>query len=167
MTVTAIREAMGSNWQRIDESLTDVFIAEEEIEAAQTKHPKHTDALWNTFRSLQRPTALARKADVVYRAHCAELLDRVATGDDLDVATRAEVMVALSDMTFKSRLIPDAEHLYLRLFLELGMELPGKSPEDMMALARRQFTWSADGQNRVFSQIVRRLDTKRPRSDTC
>jgi len=151
----------------IGRTLGDVFIAEDEIEKAQVRHPKESEAIWETFRSLERPEVLYGKSEELYRAHCHELLDRVAKGDDIDIVTRAEAVAVLSEMTFKSRLIPDAENLYIRLFQELGglgWALPAEHAQTVEAM-ENQWNWDIDGQNRVFTKIARRLDCKRPRSD--
>jgi len=133
----------------------DMSIAEGEIKKAQTRHPEQADAIWNTFRSLQRPVVLTGKAVTLYQAHCAELLDRVASGGDVDFATKAEVVAVLSDATLRTRLRAPAEHLYQRLFSELGFSFGELEPYQYGS------AWDTEEQNRVFSQIARRLDTKR------
>jgi hypothetical protein len=142
---------------------SDLEIADEEIKAAQASHPEQAELLDDTFPSLVRPAILSNKLDELYRQHCRELLNRAARGEDLDCATRAEVAATLCEMTLRSRLVPDAEQLYLRLFDELRLRLPGH--EETMAQARQQFTWDIKGQNRVYSQVARRLNPKRPRRE--
>lgn len=163
---TAIQGVLAEVWSdsfaaTVNQALNDIEVAGEEVEKAQARHPEHNDAVWNAFRSLERPEVLFSKAETLYRAHCHELLDRVAKGDDIDFATKAEVAAALCEMTLRTRLISAAEHLYHRLFLELGFPLRGTTLSELEA----QFSWDVSRQNEVFSQIARRLETKRPRNE--
>jgi hypothetical protein len=70
--------------------------AEDEISQAMQRHPGHADRIWHSF-SLLTPTLDRLATEVVYRAHCRELLDRVARGEDTRPATAAECCVALME----------------------------------------------------------------------
>jgi hypothetical protein len=89
--------------------------AEDEIEAAQLRHgERDRGPLWNSFRLL-KPTHERAWPELVYRAHCRELLDRVAAGLDTQPATDAEKIAVLSAASQTAPLNGGAETLYLRI----------------------------------------------------
>jgi len=99
----------------IDSVLDRCFVAEEEIEAAQLRHGEQDRGpLWNSFRLL-KPTHDRAWPELVYRAHCRELLDRVAAGIDTRPATDAEKISVLSAASQAAPLNSGAETLYLRI----------------------------------------------------
>jgi hypothetical protein len=99
----------------IDSVLDRCFWAEEEIEDAQKRHGEQDRGpLWNSFRLL-KPTHDRAWPELVYRAHCRELLDRVAAGIDTRPATDAEKISVLSAASQVAPLNSGAEALYLRI----------------------------------------------------
>jgi hypothetical protein len=91
------------------------FWAEEEIEAAQLRHGERgRGPLWNSFRLLKLTHDQAWP-ELVFRAHCRELLDRVAAGIDTRPATDAEKISVLSSASQVAPLNSGAETLYLRI----------------------------------------------------
>jgi hypothetical protein len=99
----------------IDDVLDRCTWAEEEIEAAQRRHgERDRGPLWNSFRLL-KPTHERAWPELVYRAHCRELLDRVAAGIDTRPATDAEKIAVLSAASQAAPLNSGAETLYLRI----------------------------------------------------
>jgi len=89
-------------------------VAEEEILSACERHPEEIKLIWNSFKLLD-PGELAMLDDGVYRAHCRELLDRVADGEDTRPGTRAETCAMISRMTQATRLDRDVEILGLTI----------------------------------------------------
>ncbi|WP_219505183.1 hypothetical protein [Nonomuraea ceibae] len=83
-------------------SLTPVFEhiswAEEEVQLAMKRHPWAADTLWHSF-SLLKATRVLLRWELPYRAHCRELLDRVAAGLDTRPGTSAEIMSVASDIS--------------------------------------------------------------------
>ena len=99
----------------IDSVLDRCLWAEEEIEAAQLRHgEKDRGPLWNAFRLL-KATHERAWPELVYRAHCRELLDRVAAGTDTRPPTDAEKISVLSAASQTAPLNSGAETLYLRI----------------------------------------------------
>jgi hypothetical protein len=99
----------------IDSVLDRCMWAEDEIEAAQLRHgERDRGPLWNSFRLL-KPTHERAWPELVYRAHCRELLDRVAAGLDTQPATDAEKIAVLSAASQAAPLNSGAETLYLRI----------------------------------------------------
>jgi hypothetical protein len=105
-------------------------IAEEEICTAQRRYgedpPARDDAgevigetgpLWNSFPLLRETAPLSGKAEFVYRAHCRELLHRVANGHDTRPATDVEMAVILTEVSKRIPLHGAAAGLYMRLFI--------------------------------------------------
>lgn len=99
----------------IDSVLDRCLWAEEEIEAAQLRHgERDRGVLWNSFRLL-KATHERAWPELVYRAHCRELLDRVAAGIDTRPPTDAEKISVLSSASQTAPLNSAAEALYLRI----------------------------------------------------
>ena len=71
------------------------------------------------FMLLVPPTSMRGKDERVYRHHCRELITRFSTNQDPQLATKAEVLVALSDASLEAP--PDAQHAALMdaLFTEV------------------------------------------------
>lgn len=104
-------------------------IAESEIEFAQFRHgekPVVRDEtgkvvgpkgrLWRSFRLLAPTGEMSDRAEFVYRAHCIQILDRVAAREDTREASDAEMMLALGQASMAAPLKASAAGLYLRLF---------------------------------------------------
>lgn len=105
-------------------------IAEEEICTAQRRYgeepPERNDTgkiigetgpLWNSFGLLRQTLPLSGKAEFVYRAHCRELLHRVANGQDTRPATDVEMAVILTEVSKRVPLHGIAVGMYMRLFI--------------------------------------------------
>lgn len=98
--------------------------AEEEISKAMARHGEQpppegkrgTGPIWNAFRLL-RSTHQRLGAERLYRAHCHELLDRVAKGEDTRPATDAEIIVILQEAALAAPLNEGAVCLFFRLAL--------------------------------------------------
>ncbi|WP_067694584.1 hypothetical protein [Nocardia jejuensis] len=93
--------------------------AEDEIAAAQKRHPAHADILWHSFGVLgigeDKPSELA------YRAHYRELLERIATGRDTRHATAVEVLCVLRAASLAAPLSSPAAGLYFRMWDAAGL----------------------------------------------
>jgi hypothetical protein len=103
------------------EALSDPMTwAEEEIDAAQHRHPADPDRIWRSF-GLLMPTHPLMGTESVYRAHCRELLDRVARTEDTRPGTAAECCVALSVTSQQVPLSTAAAGLYARMWRKAGL----------------------------------------------
>ena len=106
-------------WGTVGGIFDQIEICESVITKARAKYPNHDEAIWNSF-SLLRPSKLLHEApEAVYRAHCAELLERVIKSLDITLGTKAEIMMALSKASLRSPLTHTASVLYARLFREI------------------------------------------------
>jgi hypothetical protein len=98
--------------------------AEEEIAAAQARHPRHADRIWHSFSLLVPNSGLERMSyERVYRAHCREILDRVAAGEDTRLGTAVfagEICCALLDTSLLAPLTSAATGLYMRMYQAAG-----------------------------------------------
>jgi hypothetical protein len=91
--------------------------AEEEIAAAQRRHPRQADAIWHTFKILTpRDIGPGMGTEFVYRGHVHELLDRVAAGTDLRPATAAEILLVLVDTSLQAPMHGSGAGLYFRMW---------------------------------------------------
>lgn len=93
--------------------------AEDEIEKAILRHPAEQDTIYHSF-SLLRPTHDLMGTEFVYRAHCRELLDRVADGTDTRLGTAAEVCCACSVVSQTVPMNTAAAGLYIRMWHAAG-----------------------------------------------
>jgi hypothetical protein len=113
--LTELDAAFQDLGELIDSVLDRCLWADEEIEAAQLRHGERgRGPLWNSFRLLKLTHDFAWP-ELVYRAHCRELLDRVAAGIDTRSATDTEKISVLSAASQVAPLNHGAETLYLRI----------------------------------------------------
>lgn len=119
---------IASIFQGLREQTNDIFAcmesAEAEIAVAMRQYPNRCDMLYGTFLSLRPLFPFC--SDMLYRAHCRELLERVAYGEDVTQPTRAEMLELLQRV---SAFIPFHSHagaLYRLVFEEV---FPGKFAE--------------------------------------
>lgn len=89
--------------------------ADDEIEQACQRHPARADDLYHSFELL-RPTHDGMGAEHAYRAHCRELLARVAEGGDTREATAVEVALACHDVSLVTPINSSAVVVYVRAF---------------------------------------------------
>ncbi|WP_112136049.1 hypothetical protein [Glycomyces dulcitolivorans] len=95
-------------------------IAEDEITAAHERHPDASDRLYHSFMLLV-PSHERMEYEPVYRAHCREILNRVATGGDTRIGTAAEICCALHDVSLIAPLQSAASGLYFRMWRAAGL----------------------------------------------
>lgn len=114
-------ELMGPGVERATkEAFEFMEVAEDEIAAAKERHPLQAPVLHKCFITLRPHGDLFRgKGDILYRAHCRELLDRVAEGGDFQEATKAELCAILCELSFNAPLEQNAAALYMRVFRDL------------------------------------------------
>lgn len=93
--------------------------AEDEIATAALRHPEATNRLHHGF-ILLTPTHQRMDLEAVYRAHCTELLNRVAADQDTRPATAAEICCACSDISQLAPLKSAAAGLYMRMWNAAG-----------------------------------------------
>ncbi|TDD49011.1 hypothetical protein [Saccharopolyspora elongata] len=121
----AMGDLLGNDAAEIFSLMEDVFErirwADEEIENARARHPQHADKLWHSNMLLTpNPGLESMKKEFVFRAHCRELLDRVAAGEDTRPGTAAEICCAMSDTSLLSPLTSAASGLYARMWRAAG-----------------------------------------------
>ncbi|WP_280215127.1 hypothetical protein [Nocardia cyriacigeorgica] len=110
----------GAEFARTMDATFDQFDwAEDEIHCAQRRHQHHRDVLHHSF-GLLAPTHDLMRREFVYRSHCRELLDRVATDGDTTVASAAEVALALVQASHAAPLNTVAFGLYVRMWRLAG-----------------------------------------------
>lgn len=107
--------------------------AEEEIQAAMRRHPRVADTLWHS-NMLLRPHGDRRlMTEFVFRAHCRELLERVAAGEDTRPATDAEICCATLAIAAQTPIRTTAFGMHMRLW---HRAFPGKEilrPDEIAA----------------------------------
>ncbi|NNH73794.1 hypothetical protein HLB23_28735 [Nocardia uniformis] len=94
--------------------------AEDEIAAAQRRHRGAADQLWHCFVLLKHEHELMRR-EILFRAHCREILERVAAGHDTRDGTAAEVVVVLRAACLAVPLTSTGAGLYLRMWRAAGL----------------------------------------------
>ncbi len=124
--ITACDKVFGGGSAGFFEMLAAEFdrmeLAEDEIRKAQIRHPAHRDRLWHSFSLLKPNMGLKRMAsELVYRAHCRELLERVVAGTDTRSGTAAEVCCVVLETGELSPLTSAAVGLHLRMWEAAGL----------------------------------------------
>jgi hypothetical protein len=95
--------------------------AEDEIQAGMRRHPRAADVIWHSL-TLTTPTADLMRVETVYRAHCREIVDRVAAGQDTRPGTAVEVAILCCHVSGLAPLTATAAGLYFRMLR--AAELP-------------------------------------------
>lgn len=117
--MTAALDSIGADGTGLGSLLSGLFEqmewAEDEIQAAQRRHPAARDMLYHSFKLLCQPHELMKK-EHVYRAHCRELLERVAAGQDTRPGTAAEICIACCEASQVAPLTSTAAGLYSRMW---------------------------------------------------
>ncbi|SDD55672.1 hypothetical protein [Actinokineospora iranica] len=94
---------------------------EDEIVAARARFPQAADLLFHSFTLLRPGDNLTRSStEFVYRSHCRELLDRVASGEDTRTATAAEICCVVGQVSKEIKLTSAAFGLYTRMWIKAG-----------------------------------------------
>jgi hypothetical protein len=97
--------------------------AEDEIQAAQQRHPAAADHLYHAI-VLLAPTSPLMKTEFVYRSHCRELLNRIVEGGDTREATAAEVAAVCSEVSLVLPLGTAGNTLYRRTWTQAFPDQP-------------------------------------------
>lgn len=100
----------------IDTCFSDMEIAEQEIAKAQKRHPPKADVIWQSFKYLMPSELLSPKTETLYRAHCREILDRVAEGQPIQPATYAELVCLFCATSLAAPLNQDGSAAYWHVF---------------------------------------------------
>jgi hypothetical protein len=112
---TALESLIDSLSDEVGDALQQVDWAEDEIAAASARHRHCADTLFHCF-SLLEPTHPLMRSEMVYRAHCRELLDRLAAEADTRAGTAAEVCLACRDASMTAPLSPYVFGLHARMW---------------------------------------------------
>ncbi|SDP96402.1 hypothetical protein SAMN04487905_12024 [Actinopolyspora xinjiangensis] len=90
---------------------------EDEIQAAQRRHPHAADTLYHSW-TLLHPTTARMSTEFVYRSHGREILERVAAGEDTRPGSAAEIVIALCEVAKTTPITTAAEGVLFRLWAE-------------------------------------------------
>ncbi|GAB3162058.1 hypothetical protein GCM10027258_80310 [Amycolatopsis stemonae] len=123
--ITAAERLLGDDAKGIFAVMASAFErmewAEEEIAAAQARHPQQASRIWHSFSLLVPNSGLERMSyERVYRAHCREILDRVAADEDTRPGTAAEICCAMLNTSLLAPLTSAATGLYMRMYQAAG-----------------------------------------------
>lgn len=123
MTGNELLEAILPEAEFLDSIFDAMEWAEEEIEKAQTRHREQgRGPIWHSF-SLLESTHEKLRREALYRAHCREILERVARSEDTRPGTDAEMIVVLHESSLVGPLKSAAACLYFRLISRSMPEL--------------------------------------------
>jgi len=148
----------GSPWGTISGILDQVEICESVIAKTRHDNPEHNAAIWNSFKLLMPSELLWEAPEPVYRAHCAELLERVVKGQDTTLGTKAEIMMALSESSLAHPLTHTASVLYARLFREILPRTP--IAEELAKLSDMAYDGTTESLLADMAQSIRVIDRK-------
>lgn len=131
----------GISWGAIGAVFGRMEVSEDEITKARARHPGYDEVLWRGFKLLCPSKYVHGVPAPIYRAHCAELLDRVAQGLDTTLGTKAEIMMGLSSTSLKVPLTHTAAVLYTQLFRAILPDSPVSDDlEELSTMAFDQTT---------------------------
>lgn len=111
-----LQELLDDTTNAIGDILDCLEYAEDEIQKAMRRHPRIADKLWHS-NMLLRPTGHRRlETEFVFRAHCRELLERVAAGADTRPATDAEICCTTLAIATQTPIRTTAFGMHMRLW---------------------------------------------------
>lgn len=94
--------------------------ADDEVERAQERHGETGKGpIYQAFPSLACISQPYMEPEIIFRAHCREILDRVAAGQDTRPGTDSEILGVLVDASLTIPLAPHLVCLYFRLVTKL------------------------------------------------
>jgi len=100
-------------------------ICEEEIKRAIKARPDCRAELFDAFQYLKPPEKLREYSREIYRAHCRELLERVAQKQDISMPTWAEIAIEIN--LINNPLTNDGAGAYSRAVKEMLRYILDKS----------------------------------------
>lgn len=117
-------------------------IAEDEIAAGKLRYPNATDVVHDAFQYLCPTAMISQHAanETLYRAHCRQIIDWLAEGQDVNQATDAELLVIFAETSLSSPLNPEGTLLYGELFKSVFGEATAEKygiPAQDMELMRK------------------------------
>ncbi len=137
--------------------------AEEEIEAAQGRHPRHWDLLYHGF-CLLRPTLDMN--EMVYRAHCRELLERLVADEDTRVPTAAEVVLVCRNISLITPINGAGTLVYMRAWRRAFPDLPAFESLELESYEHVSGSRADELESAVLRRVAR-SDRRLPKRFTC
>lgn len=134
--MSELAELLAPTTSMVGAGLERVGWAEDEIEAAQRRHPAAADRLFHAFALLAPTEDRMVASERVYRAHARELLERVAAGADTRPGTDIELVLLCARVSLVTPLNRYAFTLYMRVFARALPELAVLSAEEASAYER-------------------------------
>jgi hypothetical protein len=135
--------------------------AQDEIDDAQARHGETGHGpIFNVFPYLKCVEQEYMNTETIFRAHCREMCDRAAAGQDLRPGTDAEMIGALKNVSTVVPLAPAHVTLYFRIaarsfpeifkavMTEIDLEayesVHGSAADDVETLMRKKLTRNRD-----------------------
>jgi hypothetical protein len=94
-------------------------VAEQEISSGRARYPDKKDEINALFEFLCPVPGMQEVGTLLYRAYVKELVERTATGQSINLATDAEVIMVLAAASATTPLSSDATKLYFDIFKKL------------------------------------------------
>jgi hypothetical protein len=146
--------ALPDQWRAVGAVFEYITQADHILRKACERWPEHAQRLNASFKLLQPPTFMRGRVPEVYKAHVAELLERVVKGQDTRPGTDAEVLCAMLDNSLVAPPTDDMARLVEVLFQRV---MPGKlEPGRVHEAWPGQHAEVLAGVRRVLAQADRR-----------
>ncbi|WP_280361494.1 hypothetical protein [Nocardia wallacei] len=120
--VQTVDQIVGDIADLLADAFDQIGWGEDEIAAAQARHPNSANKLHHAF-ALLRATSDLLGNEELYRAHCREILKRVVTGQDTRPGSAAEICAMMCEISQRTPMNTTATGLYMRAWKLAG--LPG------------------------------------------
>jgi hypothetical protein len=135
-----------------------IEIADEEIRAAQERHPEQAEMIDGLFLWLRPKSDLERKMTLeMYRGHIRELIERVVAGKDTELPTSAEKAWALCETSLEAPLSESASAAYMGYFLDVyGPE----RMQEVVAMPEEQIDFYLGMHSEIAAEIDRGLNKR-------
>lgn len=146
-------------YRHVSKAMNFIEIADCAIREAIQRHPEAADRLNECFMLLRPPSMMQ---PLFYRAHCDQLLERVACGGDVAACTDAELLVALADTSLKAPMNTEGASLYAYLFLHCAAEIDPPLRTQLEQMARMNL--NVGGNRKLADDIAHRNSFRQRRA---
>lgn len=136
-------------------------IAEEELDRVFASRAEQPDGI---FTALVLPDVMRHMTPEVYRAHARELVARARDGEDLALATRAEVLAGLYEASTVAPLNAQANAVYVRLFAAVLPDLFARLPDEARMVPAERWEGQVEEDVRAAQRAGRDESRRLPRA---
>jgi hypothetical protein len=143
-------------------------IAEYEIEKGMRRHPDRADIIYKDSFKYLCPSSRPDN-ELLYRGHCREIIERIATSSDPRLATAAELLIPFSEASLMSPLTTVGTYIYYKLFIQCFGKAPGDiylddlktlyEDEANAEISQMRVKFACDNRTRIYAESLKHKES--------